>query len=111
MGATGGLSASASPLGGRHHLCHSSVSSRVPHPVAQLGVGDVDRDTLPAYRCSACGVFACGPAPYRASAPIGSHGGSTIGGCSSAACNSAGRALRRAAISNMYSSNHASCIT
>jgi hypothetical protein len=108
LGATGGLSASASPLGDRHHLCHGSVSSRVPHPGAQLGVRDVDRDTLPAYHCSARPSV---PAPYRASAPIGSHGGSTIGGCSSAACSSAGSALRRAAISNMYSSNHASCIT
>ena len=47
---------------------------------------------------------------YRASAPIGSQAGSTIGGVSSAACNSAGSTERRAAISKTYSSNHESFI-
>ena len=45
-----------------------------------------------------------------ANAPIGSQGGSTIGSRSSAACSSAGRYSLRAAISNMYSSNHESFI-
>ncbi len=46
----------------------------------------------------------------RASAPIGSQAGCTIGGLSSAAWSSAGSAERRAAISKTYSSNHESFI-
>ena len=56
------------------------------------------------------GFSPTGRVTYRASAPIGSQAGSTIGGVSSAAWRSADSADRRAAISKTYSSNHESFI-
>ena len=47
----------------------------------------------------------------RASEPIGSHGGRTMGGNLSAFCRGLGNVLLRAAISNTYSSNHESFMT
>src|SRR5579862_2762622 len=48
---------------------------------------------------------------HRASEPIGSHGGRTMGGNLSACCSGLDSALLRTAISNMCSSNHESFIT